>query len=72
MHTAVSELPVQDDGSGLAVTASGGLDNDILVSRVTTEGMLDPTFGVDGVARIERQGMTTPRTPLWTAAAISW
>lgn len=57
---SVYGLTVQDDGSGLAVTASGGIDNDILVSRVDTEGVLDPAFGVGGVARIERRGHDDP------------
>jgi uncharacterized delta-60 repeat protein len=56
----VVALVVQDNGFALAVTSSGESDNDILAVRMAIDGRLDPSFGVDGVARIVRRDDDLP------------
>lgn len=49
-HDAASDLLVQSDGKVVICgSISNGTDNDLLVMRLTAEGLLDTTFNTDGI-----------------------
>jgi len=57
----VTTLP---DGRILAVGESGGLNSNFLLVRFTTEGLLDPTWGGDGIVEVDFGGYDVARSVL--------
>lgn len=53
-------LAVQADGSTLAATSSDESDEDVLITRIDADGLVDPSFGLDGTTRIVRDGDDAP------------
>ncbi len=55
------DMVVQPDGKAILLSASGHIDvffdQDVTLSRYTGDGQLDPTFGTNGVLKVDFKGM---------------